>query len=153
MSEKTEELKELWQTAMYREVAANAFYTAGIEKTDDPGAKALLKDLAAAETSHYVLLEKYRERGKIRKSRQQVKDLMQSEYLASGGTTLEGAGLQDTLLYAIKREQESIDFYSRMTGIMTAIEGKELCERLTTEELKHKVRIELLYERLFLKEG
>ena len=72
---------------------------------------------------------------------------MISEYL-TGGETLEGAGLQDTLIFAIKREQQAVEFYSKMMGIMRDETAKRLCERLVHEELKHKLRLEIFYDDL-----
>jgi len=71
-----------------------------------------------------------------------------SDYL-TGGDTLEGAGLQDTLIFAMKREQSAIDFYTRLTGTITDKNAKKLCENLVHEELKHKLRLETLYDDLF----
>ncbi len=151
MLEKTSEVAGVLETARYREIASGAFYTAGQSKTDDPGARALMKDLAAEEARHYRWLSEFKETGEARKRPDMVKDLMRNEYL-TGGETLEGAGLQGTLIFAIKREQASVDFYSRLTAIMTTAAGKEMCERLAAEELRHKVKIELLYESLFYPE-
>jgi rubrerythrin len=80
--------------------------------------------------------------------RARVPDLRISEYLV-GGETLEGAGLQDTLLFALKREQESVEFYSRMMSALREEPAKRLCQSLVTEELRHKLRLELLYDDLF----
>jgi rubrerythrin len=73
------------------------------------------------------------------------------EYL-TGGDTLEGAGMQDTLIFAIKREQQSVEFYSRMMGMMSDQGAKELCVNLANEELHHKRRLETLYDDLFFQQ-
>lgn len=151
MRQKPAEITELWETAKYREIASGAFYTAGQSRTLDPGARALMKELAAEEAEHYRRLDEFQTRGELRSRPEKVKDLMDSEYL-TGGETLMGAGLQDTLIFAIKREQESVEFYTRMTAVMVTGEGKALCQRLAEQELNHKVKLELLYENLFLKE-
>ena len=44
-----DELTELLDTAIYKEVASQAFYIAGQDKTDDSGARALRKELAREE--------------------------------------------------------------------------------------------------------
>jgi rubrerythrin len=135
----TAEITELWETAKYREIASGAFYTAGQSRTPDPAARALMKELADEESNHYRWLTDFQKRGEIRNRRVKVKDLMDSEYLI-GAETL------------IKREQASVEFYTRLTAIMTTGDGKALCERLATQELRHKVKLELLYEKMFLKE-
>lgn len=42
----TDALTELLETAMYKEVAAEAFYSAGQNNTADPAARVLMKELA-----------------------------------------------------------------------------------------------------------
>jgi len=145
-----DELTDLLDTAIYKEIASQAFYIAGQSKTQDPGAKALMKELTEEELKHSQLLKNLKEKGlwKLGWYREKVPNLMISEYL-TGGETLESAGLQDTLIVAMKREQQSVDFYSRMMGIMKDQAAKRLCERLVHEELKHKLRLEIFYDGFF----
>lgn len=145
-----DELTDLWDTAIYKEIASQAFYIAGQNKTQDPTAKALMKRLAREELKHSQWLKNLKEKGweKQHWHRDRVPDLMISEYL-TGGETLEGAGLQDTLIFAIKREQQAVEFYSKMMGIIRDETAKRLCERLVHEELKHKLRLEIFYDNFF----
>jgi len=145
-----DELRELLQTAMYKEIASQAFYIAGQDRTDDPAAKELMKELAEEESHHLQMLRELNEQD-WRDSdwhREKIPNLMISEYLI-GGDRLEGASLQDTLVFAIKREQQAVEFYSRMMGILRSKDTKRLCERLVHEELKHKLRLEMFYDDLF----
>jgi len=48
----SDELTDLLDTAIYKEIASQAFYVAGQSKTEDPGAKALMKELAEEELKH-----------------------------------------------------------------------------------------------------
>lgn len=148
-----DELRELLETAMYREIASQAFYIAGQNKTDDPGAKALMKELAEGELRHSQMLKGLKERdwGKGQWQNEKIPNLMISEYL-TGGDKLEEAGLQDTLVFAMKREQQAVEFYSRMMGILSDQDAKGLCERLVHEELKHKQKLEIFYDDLFYRE-
>jgi hypothetical protein len=123
-------------------------------KTQDPGAIALMKELADEELKHSQWLKNLKEGKKTGPgawNREIVPNLMISEYL-TGADTLEGAGLQDTLIFAMKREQQAVDFYSRMMGVLRDRSTKRLCQRLVHEELKHKLRLETLYDDLFYKE-
>lgn len=145
-----DELAELLDTAIYKEITSQAFYVAGQSKTQDPAAKALMKELAREELKHSEQLKSLKEKG-FRKQdwhQEKVPNLMISEYLV-GGYRLEGAGLQDTLVFAMKREQQAVEFYSKMMGIMRDETAKHLCERLVHEELKHKLRLEVFYDDLF----
>lgn len=145
-----DELSELLQTAMYKEIASQAFYIAGQDRTDDPGAKELMKELAEEEGHHLQMLKELKEQDWPGSDwhREKIPNLMISEYLI-GGDKLEGASLQDTLVFAIKREQQAVEFYSRMMGVLRSKDAKRLCERLVQEELKHKLRLEMFYDDLF----
>ena len=147
------ELTELLETAMYREIASQAVYEAGQEHTSDPGARALMKELAADEKQHAQILRDLRDRGWTTGEwhRENLPDLRISQHLTAP-EKLEGATLQDTLAFAIKREQEATEFYSRMMGSFRSEETKRLCERLAHEELKHKRKLEILYDDLFYAE-
>ena len=148
-----QELNELLEAAMYKEIASNALYSAGQKQTDDPGASALLGELAEEELNHLKTLKKLKE-GKWKKVRwhsSRIADLKISDYL-TGSDKLEGAGLQDTLIFAIKQEQKAIDFYSRMTALFRSDEAKHLCEWLVHEELRHKQKLEKFYDDFFYAE-
>jgi len=150
-----DELTELLDAAIYKEIASQAFYIAGQNKTQDPGAKALMKELAEEELKHSQWLKNLKEKGLEKQEwhQEKVPNLMISEYL-TGGDTLEGASAQDTLLFAMKREQQAIEFYSKMMSVMRDKAAKRLCQRLVREELKHKLKLETLYDdMLFFKEN
>jgi len=149
----SDELTELLEMAVYKEVAAEAFYSAGQNNTTDLGAKSLMKELAEEERRHAQILKDLKERDweKGQWRREKIPNLMISEHL-TGSDKLEGAGLQDTLVTAIKREQQAVEFYSRMMSALRDEEAKRLCQRLVHDELKHKYRLEVLYDDLFYQE-
>jgi len=145
-----DELAELLDSAIYKEIASQAVYEAAQSKTQDPGAKALMQELAKEELGHSQRLKKLKEQGIPKQNwhQEKVPNLMISEYL-TGGDTVEGAGLQEALVFAMKREQQAVEFYSRMMSLMRDETAKNLCTSLVQEELKHKLRLEMLYDDLF----
>jgi rubrerythrin len=146
----TDELNELWDTAIYKEIASQSLYIEAQRETDDPAAKAMLAELAAEELKHAETLRKLKEGGwrPTDWHRETLSDLKLSDYF-NGPDTLEGVGLQEALIFAMKREQQSVDFYSQMMGTLRQEAAKMLCARLAQEELKHKMKLELEYEKLF----
>ena len=149
-----ENLRELLDIALDREIVSRAFYTAGQKKTQDPGAVEMMKELAAEEEKHYEWIKSFRDTGikPVELAAQGLPDLMISEYLVDPQIS-EGAGLQEVLITAMKREQYSIEFYTRMEMVIQLETGRQLCRRLVGAERNHKAKIEDLYERLFLKEN
>ena len=77
---------------------------------------------------------------------------MISEYL-TGGDISEDASLQDTLIFSMKREQQAVEFYSKMMGIIRDKTAKHLCQSLVHEELKHKLNLEIFYDDFFYGEN
>jgi rubrerythrin len=149
-----DELTELLETAIYKEIASQAFYIAGQRMTQDPAARVLMKELAEEELRHSQWLKNLKETGLEEQHwhQENIPNLMISEYLTSGDT-IKGAGLQQTLILAMKREQQAIEFYSKMTGVMRDETAKHLCQRLVHAELKHKLKLEGSYDDLFYREG
>jgi len=145
-----DELSELLEAALYREIASQAFYEAGQQRTDDPGAIALMKELAEEELHHIEYLRSLKEKDWTSRKydRKAVTDLGISDYL-TGSDKLDGAGLQDTLIFAMKREQHALEFYSKMANALRSERAKTLCEKLVQEELKHKHKLEAFYDDLF----
>lgn len=142
-----DELNELLDTAIDREIDSRALYLAGEKAAGVPAAKTLMKELADEELQHTEYLKKIKQTGlkKSRRREKEIPDLKISQHL-EGGEKLEGAGLQDTLIYAIRREQQAVEFYSKLMGAVTGEEAKKLCERLVHEELRHKLKLEMLYD-------
>ena len=149
-----DELTNLLDSAIYKEITSQATYVAAQSRTQDPGAKELLKELAKEELGHSQRLKKFKEKELTKQKwyQEKVPDLMLSDYL-TGGNKIEGAGLQDALIFAMKREQQAIEFYSKMMGVLRNEAAKQLCENLVHEELKHKLRLETLYDSLFYAEN
>jgi rubrerythrin len=149
----TSELDELLNMAIYKEIVSQALYIAAQPKTQDPGAQALMKELADEELKHSVWLKNLKDEGTEKRHwhLEKVPELKISEYLTTADT-LTGAGLQDTLAFAMKREQQSVEFYSKMMSIMRDRSAKQLCQTLVSEELKHKFRLETLYDEIFYAE-
>jgi rubrerythrin len=142
-----DELTDLLEAAMLKEVASGAFYAEGQKNTDDPGARALLKELASMERGHLEIIRKLSRRNHppAHWRRKETASLRLGDYL-SGGESLDEAGLQDTLVFAIKQEQKAADFYSQMKAVFTDEEARRLCQYLIDEENEHRRKLELFYD-------
>jgi rubrerythrin len=144
------ETTELLDTAIDREIAAEAFYLAAQKMTTDSGALTLLKELAAREARHREWVKGLKtQAGKLsgRWAGTPV-DLKISEGLTDPGLTA-GASLQDIITIALKREQYSIEFYSRLKKVLNGEQAEQLCEKLLQEEQKHKHKLEVFYDDFF----
>lgn len=149
-----DELAQLLDIALDREIVSQTFYIAGQKKTTDPGAVQLMKELAEEEQKHYEWIKKFKETGRSGQSSglKSQPDLGISNDLVNMDIK-EGAMLQDVITTALKREDSSIEFYTKMKSAMTNEAGQRLCDKLIKAEMGHKKKLEVFYEDLFLKEN
>jgi rubrerythrin len=149
-----DKLTELLDIALDREIASQAFYIAGQKMTQDPGAIELMRELADQELRHYQWIKDLKENGLNEKSwdPERLPGLMISEYLTDTRFS-EGAGLQEVITVAIKREQYSVEFYTGLNEAMKGEDARQLCGKLINEELRHKTKLEKFYDDLFNKEN
>jgi rubrerythrin len=148
------ELTELLNIALDRELVSQAFYVAGQKKTTDPGAIELMKELAYQELKHSQIIKEFMDGHPDDKVwiTKKLPELMITEYLADINLS-EAAMLQDVITIAMKREQSSVEFYNQMQQATGSPPVKQLCQRLIQEEKNHKSRLESFYEDLFYKEN
>ncbi len=144
-----DELAEVWDNAIYKEIASQALYIEARRDTEDPAAVKMLEELAFEEFKHAGILRQMKDSGWQARdlNAPALLDLKVSVYL-KGPDTLVGAGLQEVLIFAMKREEQSMVFYSRLMSVFRLETAKLLCARLAQEELKHKMRLEMEYQEL-----
>jgi rubrerythrin len=142
-----DELAEVWDNAIYKEVASQALYHEARRGTEDPAAVKMLEELESEESKHAETLRKMKESGWQPRDwhPSALADLRLSDYL-KGPDTLEGAGLQEVLIFAMKREEQAMVFYSQLMAVFRLEAAKLLCARLAQEELKHKMKLEIEYQ-------
>ena len=121
-------------------------------KTQDPGAQSLMREMAEEEKKHSQWIKALKDKKTLGLStRGSVPNLKISDYLTTPETPA-GSNLQDTLIYAMKREQQSLEFYSNLMASLRTAAAKRLCVRLVNQELRHKLKLETLYDNMFLGE-
>jgi len=149
----SEELRELIEAAVYKEVASQSLYQSALQKTDDAAVKQLLTELIQSEEGHLKVLKDLLVKGEFKPKAiaPRLQSLKLDTYV-KGGNDMEGAGLQDILLYAIKEEQSASEFYSHLMSTFISREAKDMCRFLSAEELEHKLKLELIYDDLFFPE-
>lgn len=144
-----DEIADLLETAMMKEVASSAMYRQASAMTDDPAAATLLKELAAEEDQHLTLLKNFKPENladsPVIWSR--LTEVKIADHLKAPDE-LPGADLTGSLLFAIKREAESVAFYTGLMGVFRDALAKKLCQALARQELAHKLQLELLYDRI-----
>lgn len=133
---------EILEFAIYREVEANQLYMRMSMTIENPEMREVCEDLAEEELEHKAKLElKLMKRGEV------VSGFNISNYIMDVGSN-EDMDYEQLILFAIKKEQLSIDLYTDLAAIVKDKESRKTLLALAGEETEHKQRFEVEYSRL-----
>ena len=146
-----ESLNDVLTFAIRKEHDSRELYLMFRDMVKDPGAKALLEDLANQELGHQRLLENALKGGTIGGigGKKEIKDLRLSDYMVTEDIGPDSSP-QEVMLFAIKKEQESYNIYHMLLTNYEGTELDELFSRLIREEQHHKETLEREYEEHFM---
>jgi len=147
-------VKAVLRKAAAKERAAHKLYTRAMGMVEDASARGLLKDLAAEEKRHVKLLSDAAKGQRLadEKVGGAAADLHITEYLKPTRLSVK-AGLQEVLIYAMKREAQSLAAYGAMARACSGARVKKLCRFLAGQERAHKLRLERFYDDVIYREN
>lgn len=147
--------------AIDNEIEAYKFYTDLATKADNPDMKKVFSDFAVEEQGHRKLLEDVKKGKKVTIGGEPVRhslggggkvaDLKIADYTVAVKPT-PNMNYKDALILAMKKEKASFALYTDLAEITQDAEGKKLFSALAQQEAKHKLRFELEYDAVILKE-
>jgi rubrerythrin len=147
--DKPTSVEEVLKLAIQREIEAFDLYTAAARGVAHADMRKTLEEMAEQERGHRIKLENILAgniRWAVRLSRTQpAADMRLSDHL-EGGSLEPNASYQDVLLFAAQREKVAYEFYQAMTDLVDDTLIANVFGMLANEELKHKSRLEKLYE-------
>ena len=140
-------IKDALQIAIDAEIKAYNLYIDTREKITNAGTKAMLKELADMELGHRRLLEnivkkeQYTKLGEnVPKESRGIADFLVAAELQQNATP------QDAIIFAMKEEEKAFNFYDDMRNQFAGTELEKVFNKLASEELGHKRRLEAEYE-------
>ena len=153
MTQSFQTLEEVLDSAIIREEQAHAYYTGLAETMEDPAMKQAFLDFAAEELEHKARLEAAK-RGEyglvdatlpiprlaIAESLEEVTPSNQMDYAAA-------------LSLAMKREKAAYILYLRLAAEAKSKPLAELFLALAQQEANHKLRFEIEYDDVILREN
>jgi len=138
--------------AATKENEAHWFYKNAAGRVKDPGAQAMLKDLAEEELKHRDLLENFDASQLQGWQPSQVQDLRISDFLEDRPIA-EDSPPQEIMIYAMKREDKAKRFYEQAAAATSDGGVRKTFEMLAEQEAGHKLQLEKLYDEVILKEN
>ncbi|MDD1719865.1 MAG: ferritin family protein [Methanoregulaceae archaeon] len=149
---KMEEYKKIIANAISKEVESYVFYRSVQEKVNDAALKKLFKELAEQETGHREFLEGLLIKPAAALHFDQNKDYKVSGTLEKPTVTIDMKPV-DGIALAIKKEEDSMNMYTQLSGLSTDGEQKKLFSELAKMELSHKTRLEDIYTNMAFPES
>ena len=149
---KFESVEAAIEFAIGKEQEAYDFYTDWSKKLEHEAIQQVFREFAVEELRHRDLLTDVRDGKSELKIGQNAQDLKITDYFTEVKPS-ENLTYQDALQLAIQREKGSIELYGHIAGSSDAPELVQLFGALAQEETKHKMRLEMIYDDTFLKEG
>lgn len=131
------------ERAIKNEEEAYDFYMALSCKVEDKEAKDTLEFLAREEKGHKEYLLKYRQAGFAAPSRPVI-DYKVAENLVKPDIQ-KNIESKDVYIIAANRELNAHNFYKGLAALHPAGDVHDMLERMASEELKHKEKMEYLY--------
>ncbi len=138
--------------AIEKEKEAVELYKKMSEFAEKSHIKAMFEDFSKEELNHVKILEELDIDNLKGRPSGKVTDLKISNYLVDIEFK-EGMNYQDSLIFAMKREETSVKLYKDMLANAQDAKLKALLEFMVDEEAKHKLRLETEYDDNVFVEG
>ncbi len=143
---------EIIDFAIAREKEAIEFYRDLQKEVKFDAQKDLLKGFEIMEQGHVDILENIRNTSFTNIKVPEVEDLKISNYVVEIEPTPEMT-YQDIIVIAMKREEAAFNLYTAMSEKVGNDEIKKLFLKLASEEAKHKLHFENIYDKEILKDN
>lgn len=141
---------EILDFAIAREVEASRFYTQLAGQMENRAMRKVFEAFAIEETGHKMKLEAVKA-GEYKLTDERVQSLEIADYVVQGEPRPD-MGYADALVLAMKREKASYRLYVDLAAVAEAEELTAMFLAMAQEEAKHKLRFEIEYDDVILKE-
>ncbi len=140
-----EKIANILETAVEKEIEAHRFYSTVAELISNEKGRYLFQQFANDEIKHRNRLElEIMKLGKVVKSREDIDIDVEVE----PGFNL---SYEEALIMAIQKEDAAFQLYIQATISTNDLELRDVFMRLAEEEVKHKVKFEIAYNKLMVK--
>ncbi len=143
---------EILDFAIERELESHDFYNGLADKMEKPWMEKVFRQFAKEELGHKSRLEGVKAGKRLLASERKIMDLKMADYLVAGEASPD-MGYQEALIIAMKKEKAAFKLYHDLAAKVDDDSIKDLFLGLAQEEAKHKLRFEIEYDEVILKEN
>ena len=144
-------IDEILEYAQAMEEESRRFYLDRAGDTSSEAIAEVFREFAVEELKHRKLIEDVRAGNRKLQPRGEVADLKLADHFTKPKESAP-MSYQDALLVAIDREVAAIELYSHLASICSERALRSIFSALASEEKKHKLRLETIYDDDFMKE-
>ena len=142
---------EVLEFAIDREIEAHRLYIDLAARTQNPVMRKVFEDFAKEELGHKAKLETMK-KGKTVASAPVAPDLKIADYVV-GVEPTPNMDYKDVLILAMKKEKASFRLYTDLAAEVKNEAQSKTFLSLAQEEARHKLRFEIEYDNVVLKEN
>ncbi len=144
--------EELLDFAIQREEEAARFYRELAGQSTSPDMRDVFESFAREEDGHKAKLERVKAGGMLAPADKPVQDLKIADYVVEQEPDGE-LTYQQALLLAMQKEKAAFRFYADVAARVDEADLRTLLEGLAQEEAKHKLRFEIEYDEVILRDN
>lgn len=144
-------IQEVLDYAIGQEQQAYEFYMGLAKTARDIGLVRALEEFAQEELGHKAKLESVKMGGATLPSNEKIRTLGIAEFVADIEPSAQ-MEYKDLLLLAMKKEKQAYTLYTRLGDGCQDAAMRKLFHGLAQEEARHKLRFEMEYDQIVLKE-
>ncbi len=145
-------IDDILDFAIQNEQRAVDFYTTLAADSRNAEMKQVFTQFAKEEMGHKAFLSKIKTEGTYTLKDQQIPDLKMSDYLVNVAPKPD-MSYEEALVLAMKREKAAFKLYTNLAAKAPTPELMKIFNALAQEESKHKLRFELEYDEIVLREN
>jgi len=143
---------EIIDFAIEREVESNRFYAELANRMENPAMQKVFADFAKEELGHKAKLEALKAGGFQVGEQKETQSLQIADYVVDVEPTPDMA-YSDALIVAMKKEKAACKLYLDLAAVAGTQEATDTFLWLAGEEAKHKLRFEIEYDDVVLKDN
>ncbi|MHC4644691.1 MAG: ferritin family protein [Planctomycetota bacterium] len=141
---------EILDFAIEREIEAHEFYTELAERIGSPAMREVFEAFAIEELGHKMKLQAVKS-AELALREEEVADLGIADYTVQAEARPD-MSYAEALILAMKREKASYRLYVDLAAVAEAEELTDMFLALAQEEARHKLRFEIEYDDIVLKD-
>ena len=149
--EEFDSIEEVLDFAIDRETESNLFYADLAKHTDNAAMRKVFENFAMEELGHKAKLEAMKA-GKLAVSPREISNLKLADYVVDVEPKPD-MGYQNALIMAMEKEKAAFHLYIDLAAAVEDNGQKATFLLLAQEEAGHKLRFEIEYDDMILKEN